>query len=392
MLGWARVAILIAIIALASACTSLPPRPSPSTVAPQSPAATQTTTHSTSPSASSPSASASSPFPESVLGLPVLTVGEASRMLINGELDGRVAAVGGYWAWNVVACPAPDWMVELDEPCEFVTLTDEVLQPVEPPFNLSIFSQRVGQLVPIVVPDSSGADGFFSLPRATPVVIVGHSADARMWQCDAERREFCSQRFVVDSLAWVEDRDIASVDVSNVAMDAVGAGEILLSATATDAAGVHTIDPRIGVPVGTRTWLLRLASPAASDGSAAGLIRVVEAESGAILGELPMAVAPDFLPGRLLYAASTNPADPDGQVWHAAVADGKQLSAGPIGSPSSPIVVSSGAAIVSASVGTGNWLDCSIEVDVAPLSDTFLTVEFPPRGGPCRWSVEDAPG
>jgi len=60
------------------------------------------------------------------MGLPVIDIAALNLLIASGELDGRVAAVRGYWIPLLIpSCPAPGrWYSPLEDYCSFEVFSD----------------------------------------------------------------------------------------------------------------------------------------------------------------------------------------------------------------------------------------------------------------------------
>jgi hypothetical protein len=134
------------------------------------------------------------PFPATVLGMPVVSVAEAGRLLADGTLDGREVAVGGYFSEAAPPCPQPDgYFGPLEDPCHFVGFADNIdgarlcISMAAP--GLPCQSTGTGPVDPWLFSATSGGDsGLVEVDQGPiAVVFVGHVADSRQFQCLALR-------------------------------------------------------------------------------------------------------------------------------------------------------------------------------------------------------------
>ena len=124
-------------------------------------------------------------------------------------------------------------------------------------------------------------DGATGQPVA--VVLIGHSGDARQWQCTAATQAECASAFVVDRIAWAEGHDMPPaapgtgdqlsgqaitprMTLAQVAA-AIGVGDDLLTGAPFRAGDIATIDPRWNFAGDDIVWLVRSLARAAESGA-----------------------------------------------------------------------------------------------------------------------------
>jgi hypothetical protein len=163
----------------------------------------------------SPAATPAGP-PASVLGLDVVTVSSALTVRDGGNDDREVAVVGWFTPAPPRSCgpvpltpptsplqlPCPTRLTWLDERPESLVHvkggTETTSSPLSPALNPDLLGLDTSW-VPSV--PSAGADGDSTPAR---VVFLGHFDDRRVSLCPTADTTACQDRFVVDSVAWVE--------------------------------------------------------------------------------------------------------------------------------------------------------------------------------------------
>ncbi len=426
MVGGARVATGVAVLLAALAgCTSplptpsLSPTPSPSaTPATSAPAVTPSPTAS-SITSGSPGAFPSvfglpsAPYPTSVLGLPVLTVDGASRLLLDGKLDGRVVAVSGYWMVGL-AMPCP-WAPRptLTTACLTVGFADEYLRLgtyTENSYTWHPGRQRVGLLIPLTVSETSqGRSGFVPAQMtadnpnpAQRVVVIGHAGDARLWQCAPDQRDECGDVFVVDRFAWVNGIDQGLVVPyteleASLTVDAVlAAGHIdptlALTAYPVRSSELGSIDPRLVGVGGDVVWAVRAVSGSAdAAGTAPARNVVVDDADGSILRTVPLEVADDYAPARLTVNVFDE-RTPSGGAWGYASFTVAHVAGLEIRSQT-PFSLAPGSytlrgQIVGDLTSPPPGPPCQTDVDLVANQDLWMTVSFAVDGS-CEWAVSE---
>src|SRR5665647_802812 len=102
------------LLVVLAACSGGPP--SQTSTPPASAGPTQTPggqPSSAAPTSTSSSSATAGAFPATIMGMPVMTVAAADAALAAGQLDGRFAAVGGYWRQYALPCPFPMHMPDI---------------------------------------------------------------------------------------------------------------------------------------------------------------------------------------------------------------------------------------------------------------------------------------
>jgi hypothetical protein len=346
-----------------------------------------------------------------VLGLPVLTVQRAGELLDDGDLDGRFAAVLGYYASNQISCPAEQHHATLDLFCYFVTYTDED-RPEYHQLNTLGAEQGAGVLEPVLVADSAGSvaiwneapppSGAFGAQR---MILILHAGDTRLWECKPQRRNYCRGRVVVDRIVWLDGDSPDPVDGYSelspvrttqdvMQLAAHSADEVVVSAYAVDSPNVISIDPRLAGKGQGILWVARVLSGSVSaDGVSDGVVRLIADETGDELLELPLGAANEYAPARLLIDSDdrrTRSGSGYGLPQASATsADGAAMFSGYVGIFDTPIVLDPGSYTVRA------WLEmedgsiaepgpCKTTLDLESLEEAYLLERFS-SSGHCTW-------
>jgi len=223
-----------------------------------------------------------SSLPPSVMGMPIIGVGQAIAVRDAG-MDDRELAVRG-WFTSVPPIPCPytaatspvqpvcpdDWMVLMQDPESVVTRLENGFEgraPTGPSFQIDLDDL-----------DRTWEPGLPAVGPATPieVVVVGHFDDRRSFACPAAQIDRCRDRFVVDRVAFADRRSVPTSALDLVDGGAVSTaaeveatidesvmGAELLSMVAVDGElGLQRVEPSNGVfaPVhGQRAiWVVRL--------------------------------------------------------------------------------------------------------------------------------------
>jgi hypothetical protein len=274
-------------------------------------------------------------FPLQVLGMPVLSVGGVNQLIAQGKLDGRVAAVGGYWVQPMImSCPAPNrWIAPLESWCERNMFASKGFSAMLCNADRTSCSSNgpppgIEVLEPISVGETSGfsvmEQAVFNSPiwreaGYVPAVLIGHIGDARQWECPAETRAGCAQKFVIDRVAWVDGQAVAAeiagehtpvatrmtADEAVVAAQAGAGAFVVIAALATE---IPTFDPRLKVTGDSVMWLVRtidgVGADAADDPTRSATESLVADATGEVVDSFPLA-ATDFAPAVLHLQATS---------------------------------------------------------------------------------------
>src|SRR5689334_12366083 len=274
-------------------------------------------------------------FPTQVLGMPVLSVGGVNQLIAQGKLAGRIAAVGGFWVQQMMmSCPAPSrWYGPLESYCGRDMFASKGFASMICNADRTSCSSNGPPPGTEVLEPSGVAEtiGFSAMNQAlfnspiwrkagyVPAVLIGHLGDARQWECPAETRADCAQKFVIDRVAWVDgetlglevpgDRDpVATRMTTAEATEAAQPGANVLMAIAAHATDIPTFDPTLNVAGDSVMWLVRTIDGVDADGAddptRSATEFLVDDATGAVVQSLPLA-ATDFAPAILHLQASS---------------------------------------------------------------------------------------
>ncbi|MGP1674308.1 MAG: hypothetical protein ACTS8Z_03720, partial [Candidatus Limnocylindrales bacterium] len=193
---------------------------------------------------------AEAPRPDTVLGIPVISVVGAMTIRDTGIDDRELAVRGWYTAVPPIPCPytpatspvqpvcPDDWVVLMQDPESTVARLENGFQG----------SGAVGPSIHIDLDDldTSWAPTSVELGPSTPIeiVIVGHFDDRRSFACPAAEVDACRDRFVVDRVDWAGGRPLPTS-----AFDLVEGGA---SSTAADVEAMVRETIVSAAPVATR--------------------------------------------------------------------------------------------------------------------------------------------
>ncbi len=373
------------------------------------------------------------PFPSEMAGLPVISVARADALLRSGDLDGQAVAVAGYYDQFTPSCPYPGrYIGPLEGWCRFVAFTDarataKLCQP-EGSNGMSCRQPSGTNLAPFFMSETSGnawswiKGGTTGEPVA--LVLIGHSGDARQWQCTAETQAECTNAFVVDRVAWAEGTDVPpaapetgdqlsgkaitpGMTLAQVAA-AAGLGDDLLTGAPFRAGDIATVDPRWNLAGHNILWMVRsLGQATESEASETRpeTVWLVDDRTGRVIDSHPLELAADYEPARLWPMASVHGVECcAGNVfpfYRAESGDGTAVYEGMVSSSASGEGDSTtygggyGSGLLVLPAGDYSitvWLatydggvigtprdDCSTQVTLRPLDDVVLNADFPPN-------------
>jgi hypothetical protein len=337
--------------------------------------------------------------------MPVLSVAETHDLAARDKLDGRLAAVGGYWAMYFYPCPSGLHEPVLRGFCyggQFADTADEVAQAGGPNSGSS----------PLIVPETGSGQILWSsgAPDAVlRVVLIVHAGDSRAFQCQPQEFSECHERLVVDRVAWSNGNDVPlGSPNSDLSLDrlrltpeaAASAGlqpnEQLLTAYPIDSTAIDSIDPRFSGKTTDLVWYVRAArgSPDA-DGVVDGVDRLVSDTTGVVRQELGLQVASDLEPARVILDIdqSSHRNTGDGSSSHPRVevsSAGVVIVKDYLGSSTSPLALTAGTYELRAYVGNefgpaAHAPDCTQSITVAPGTDVTYLATF--KANSCSWAL-----
>jgi hypothetical protein len=360
----------------------------------ETPTATPTSIPSASPPATvEPSAGA---FPATILGMPVISVADAEALANTGKLDGRLAAVGGYWNWFALPCPFLPHQAVITGFCSgslFADTADAVRD-----YNGGLGSG------PNSAAESGNGDLLWSTSGSGPaaVVLIVHAGDSRSWQC--LERAACQKRMVVDSVAWFNGSatqlpqpaaDIAPklslADIEGMAAKS----EQLVTAYPMLATQLNDVDPRFLGKGSGIVWYLRLAkTPSGADGLNEGVVRLVSDDSSTVIDELPLPVSSDYQPARVILDG--NPANQNSQTAypHYTITSGAAtLSDDLLGMSTPPVALEAGAYELHAFLSDSNGQQadgpkCDQPITLTSSANVAYLATF--TANKCDWATEES--
>ena len=317
------------------------------------------------------------------------------QLAAEGALDGRFAAVGGYWAQFALPCAYMPHLPVVLGFCSGGSFADtpEAAQ-----------TQGADGSAPIEVPETGGSLQPVVGPMGTPVpvVLIVHAADSRVWQCAPGDRALCRAHIVIDGVPWYDGQptvigvqpDSGAVDGDQLGAASVKPGEQLVTFYPLEATNLNEVDPRlIGQASGVGVvWYQRLTSGTPdANGIIDGVVRLVANPEGTgmIAAELPLVVADDYSPARVILDSKDwngNGAYPRFTVSAGATV----LAAGDLGSSSTPLALPAGDYTVHAFIATPEahpvaGPTCDLPLTVATGDDVAYYADFS-GSGDCVWT------
>ena len=399
-----------------------------------SPRATAVSQASTGPSPTQSATSASSvptEFPESVMGMPVVSIREVRSLIDEEQLDGLAVAVRGYWIQPLVhSCPAPGrFIAPLERWCSFDVFSDIGYAG----WNCIILGQGQSEchgnappvgtmtLSPIALGDAGGMDvlsrSFRDATNGIPAVLIGHALDPRAWQCPTDIHDQCAREFVVDRVAWVagETAEISQTDPSLAARMSVAdvaaavAPFELLTAQVLIASEAPGADPRLHTAGRDLVWVARSIGtnpPGSADQTRSVDVWLIDDATGGATWQLGLEMGSDYAPGRFLAQSEERGSFqgddvdtfyrvelPDGSPVQDLTNGGWSSSEGSFRRrhPGLPSILEAGNYVVRAWRTTydDRFLEehpdeCATEFTIGQLEEVRLEAAFPSRGG-CEW-------
>ena len=392
------------------ACASSAPTPSPpasgnasspsATAEPTS--GTPTTTSAATPTVTSTAPATAGAFPATMLGMPVMTVAAAGAALEAGQLDGRFAAIGGYWRQYALPCPFPAHEAIIEGFCSGAKFGDTAADVDDTSGGFGDGS------APVAVPETLNDDQLWQAgpQTAARVVLIVHALDSRSWQCTPDQLADCQRHMVIDDVAWVNgsatplgisstDNQLATESTfDQVAANATKSGEQLVTAYALPATALNTVDPRLMGQGGGIVWLVRTASAVASgDDTASGNVRLVSDADAAVVAELPLDVAADYNPARLILDSDYSGANSDQYPQVRVLDGGSAIAEDRLDLGTTPVALQPGSYTLHAYLadqnGTAvNGATCDKTITLAAGSNLAYKASF--SGSTCSWAPFDS--
>ena len=379
---------------LAAACTTSPSSPtlSPTNGTGLTPGPTHQTTAQLSPfsSAGGGGPSASGVFPATELGMPVISVAEMRTLSAEGKLDGRFAAVGGYWMQYALPCPQPSHPAVLAGYCSGGKFADSEQDAADPGGGLGGGSQ------PLAVPETGNADLLWSATGNGPaaVVLIVHAADSRWYQCAPDQQSSCAATLVIDRVAWVNG---AETQLAVPSVNLTAPQEQLVTAYQLSASQMNDVDPRFSGESSGQVWYARttFGTPDA-DGIRAGVSREVTVATSAVVDERTLAVSSKYVPGRIVLDVSRASIQSNSATPQFSVTDGTTVVVdGALGMETPPITLFPGPYSLQASAADGGGggaaspgPSCDLPITVDAGSDLTFFATLAKNG--CQWSATDS--
>ena len=276
-----------------------------------------------------------------------MTVADLDKALAAGQLDGRFAAVGGYWRQYALPCPFMPHQAVISGFCSGGQFADAAAA-----VDTCCGSANAG-IVPIAVPETLNGDQLWSASSASAarVVLIVHAADSRAAQCAPDPQDDCHNHIVIDDVVWVngsatvqpttysESGVQPKMTFDRVATVAVKSGEQLVTAYALSATHLNEVDPRLMGKGNGIVWLVRVA---AGDASGDGTVRVISDADGSVVEELPLKAAADYNPARVVLDSDFS-GNGDSTYPHFAILAGTTTIADDqLGTGSTPVTLESG--------------------------------------------------
>ncbi|MEO8625865.1 MAG: hypothetical protein ABI452_04120 [Candidatus Limnocylindrales bacterium] len=329
-------------------------------------------------------------LPTSILGLPVYTVAGINQLAAEGKLDGRFAAVAGYWQQYALPCP---------------------YMPHQPPLSGFCYGGRFGDTpesvqgsggidggAPLSVTETSGGDVLSQMPGgpvgpSAQVALIVHAGDPRSWQCDPGDQAACAKRLVIDRVVWAQGaemglsvRDDFHMTLDEVIAAAGRPDETVVLAYPINADSINYVDPRFIGAATDLVWYVRLITGAPdADGIVPGRDVLIGDATGAVVSELPLEVDPAYSPARLTL-------DSNGWAMFRLTNGTSVIATGELNSSLAPWALEPGDYSVATWAESGAILatprpspaQCSLDFSLAAGDDVTYYADWPHRGD-CTW-------
>jgi len=313
-----------------------------------------------------------------------MTVAAMHALAAQGKLDGRFAAVGGYFMQYSPPCLYQPHLAAISGYCDGGAFSDNQVD-VET-------SNGSAAVAPLVMHETAGADDLQSATGNGPaaVVLIVHAADARSWQCSPDQRADCAKNLVIDRVAWINGSEIRLVPAPT---NLVAPQEQLVTAYQLNATTMNDVDPRFNGEATGQVWYARTAyGPVDTDGTVGGVTREVKVATSAIVDERTLAVSDKYTPGRVVFdvaesAYSQPPASPQFRVSD----DTSEYVEGALDNQTPPVALfpstytlTAWLADASASPSSSPSQTCVEQVTIEASSDVAYTATFSKSG--CQWN------
>ena len=344
-------------------------------------------------------------LPTSILGLPVHTVAGMHELAASGALDGRMAAVAGFWTQEAL-------------PCAFMRHSPAVLGFC----NGGRFADTAAELqtgsggtAPIIVPETVGGSLLWqqagpTAGAAARVALILHAADSRSWQCAMPDRRTCASNLIIDRVAWANGAELGidqpdpntapanlHLRLDQVITAAAGPGDTVVLAYPIDAGSLNDVDPRFVGEGQGNVWYVRLISgPPDADGIAPGKDVLIDDATGAVVTTMPLSVDPSYGPARVTIDTDGQVPGPLGQARFWVSAEGAVVAHGRLDSSLAPLALEPGDYTVLALGDTGAIMaspklpQCSLDLSVAAGDNVAFYADWP-GGADCTWKEGEWP-
>jgi hypothetical protein len=291
-----------------------------------------------------------------------------------GALNGRFAAVAGYWNQFALPCPFMPHEAAISGFCSGGAFADS--KDAVATYNGS------GQTAPVVMPETENADELQAATTNGPaaVVLIVHDKDARYLQCAPQSQSACAQSVVIDLVAWLNGSD---TQLTAPADQLTSMGEELITAFQLPTTAMNDVDPRFIGQGGGQVWYARTTLAVLdSNGTAGGTVRVVSVPTSTVVDERALAVSDQYVPGRVVLDAS-QPSNSTGSSspQYGVSEDGVEVLNGPLGMQTPPITLYAGPYTMTASLGKTT---CTDKVAITASRDVSFSAAFTQNS--CKWS------
>lgn len=320
-----------------------------------------------------------------------------------GQLGGHFAAVGGYWMQYALPCPQPMHPAVVDGYCAGGRFADTAQDVSESGGGIG------GGSAPLAVPETANGDLLLSAASGTParVVLIVHALDSRAWQCAPDQLADCKRHIVIDAVTWVNGtaRPIGSTSpqydvtpktsLDEIAAHATEPGEQIVTAYALDATHLNDVDPRMLGHGSGIVWYVRIANDVNQDGTSAGTARLISDGDGTVIDELPLEVAAEYDPARMVLDAHFPSGADSGthSLQFTVLADGTALVDDALNGSTTPIAIERGNYTLRAYMADTNGLavkgpTCDKPVTITTGASVAYTASF--TRSACSWGPGDS--